>query len=153
MVTHQLQVERRTAKARWLKTDVITLDHATYIPIADEDRDKSAFITRKGCHRFTVMPFGLTCAPSVFHRLMDFVSAGLSYVICLVYLDDIIIFGRTFEEQLSRLEEVFRRMQSANLKLKPTKCSFFQRPVAFLGHVISQDGMSGQEAKIDAIRD
>jgi len=60
------------------------------IPIADEDRDKSAFITRKGCHRFTVMPFGLTCAPSVFQRLMDFVLAGLSYITCLVYLDDII---------------------------------------------------------------
>jgi len=72
------------------------------IPIADEDREKSAFITRKGCHLFTVMPFGLTCAPSVFQRLMDFVLAGLSYVTCLVYLDDIIIFGRTFEEQFSR---------------------------------------------------
>jgi len=63
------------------------------IPIADENRDKSAFLTRKGCHRFTVMPFGLTCAPSVFQRLMDFVLTGLSYITCLVYLDDIIIFG------------------------------------------------------------
>jgi len=80
------------------------------IPIADEDRDKSAFITRKGCHRFTVMPFGLSCTPSVFQRLMDFVLSGLSYITCLVYLDDIIIFGRTFEKQLSRLEEVFRRI-------------------------------------------
>jgi len=75
---------------------------------------------------------------------MDFILAGLSYVTCLVYLDDIIIFGRTFEEQLSRLEEVFRRIQSANLKLKPTKCSFFQRQVAFLSQVISEDGISVQ---------
>ena len=140
------------AGASWFST--LDLRSGYYnIPIADEDRDKSAFITRKGCHRITVMPFGLACAPSVFQRLMDFVLAGLSYVTCLVYLDDIIIFGRTFEEQLSRLEEVFRRIQSANLKLKPTKCSFFQRQVAFLGHVISEDGISVQEAKIDAIRD
>ena len=84
---------------------------------------------------------------------MDFVLSGLSYITCLVYLDDIIIFGRTFEEQLSRLEEVFRRIQSANLKLKPTKCSFFQRQVDFLGHVISADGVSVQEAKVDTIKD
>ena len=72
------------------------------IPIAEEDRDKSAFVTRSGCFRFTVMPFGMTCAPSVFQRLMDFVLCGLSYLTCLVYLDDIIVFGRTFDEQLLR---------------------------------------------------
>jgi len=79
--------------------------------------------------------------------------AGLSYITFLVYLDDIIIFGRTFEEQLNRLEEVFRRIQSANLKLKPTNCSFFQRQVDFLGHVISEDGIAVQSTKIDAIKD
>jgi len=140
------------AGASWFST--VDLRSGYYnIPIADEDRDKSAFITRKGCHRFTVMPFGLTCAPSVFQRLMDFVLSGLSYITCLVYLDDIIIFGRTFEEQLSRLEEVFDRISSANLKLKPTKCSFFQRQVAFLGHIISGEGISVQESKVDAVRD
>jgi len=77
------------------------------IPIAESDRDKSAFITRQGCFRFTVMPFGLTCAPSVFQRLMDVVLCGLSYQTCLVYLDDIIVFGQTFDEQLERLGEVF----------------------------------------------
>ena len=53
------------------------------------------------------MPFGLTGAPSVFQRLMDLVLRGLSYITCLVYLDDIIIFGRTFEEHQERLREVF----------------------------------------------
>ena len=140
------------AGSSWFST--LELHSGYYnIPIADEDRDKSAFITRKGCHRFTVMPVGLTCAPSVFQRLMDFVLPGLLYITCLVYLDDIIIFGRTYEEQLSRLEEVFRWIQSANLKLKPTKCSLFQRQVAFLGQVISEDGISVQENKIDAIKD
>jgi len=70
------------------------------IPIAESDRDKSAFITRQGCFRFTVMPFGLTCAPSVFQRVMDVVLCGLSYQACLVYLDDIIVFGKTFDEQV-----------------------------------------------------
>ena len=123
------------------------------IPIAKEDRDKTAFVTRSGCYRFTVMPFGLTCAPSVFQRLMDFELCGLSYITCLVYLDDIIIFGRTFEEQLIRLSEVFDRIKTANLKLKPSKCSLFQRQVSFIGHVISEAGIAMQTEKIQAVRD
>jgi len=99
------------------------------------------------------MPFGLTGAPSVFQRLMDFVLCGLSYMTCLVYLDDIIIFGKSFEEQLARLREVFSRISSANLKLKPTKCSLFRRSVSFLGHIVSEQGISMQTEKIQAIRD
>ena len=121
------------------------------IPIAEEDRDKSAFITQGGCFRFTVMPFGLTCAPSVFQRLMDLVLCGLSYMTCLVYLDDVIVFGEDFEEQLERLGQVFDRLARANLKLKPSKCSLCQRSVDFLGHVVSADGISMQEAKVVAI--
>ena len=71
----------------------------------------------------------------MFQRLMDFVLCGLSYMTCLVYLDDIIIFGKSFEEQLARLREVFSRIRSANLKLKPIKCSLFRRSVSFLGHI------------------
>ena len=123
------------------------------IPIAEKDRDKSAFVTRRGCFRFTVMPFGLTCAPSVFQRLMDIVLCGLSYLTCLVYLDDVIVFGRNFDEQLERLSEVFDRFRKANLKLKPSKCSLCQRNVEFLGHVVSEDGIAMQDEKISAIRD
>jgi len=89
----------------------------------------------------------------VFQRLMDFVLCGLSYMTCLVYLDDIIIFGKSFEEQLARLREVFSRIGSANLKLKPTKCSLFRRSVSFLGHIVSEQGISMQTEKIQAIRD
>jgi len=62
-------------------------------PIVEEDRDKSAFVTRSGCFRFTVMRIGMTCAPSVFRRLMDYVLCGLLYITYLVYLDHIIVFG------------------------------------------------------------
>jgi len=72
------------------------------------------------------MPFGLTCAPSVFQRLMDLVLHGLAYETFLVYLDDIIIFGRSFEEHLQRLGTVFERLRQAKLKLKPSKCSLLQ---------------------------
>ena len=98
------------------------------------------------------MPFGMTCAPSVFQRLMDCVLAGLSYITCLVYLDDIIVFSRTFDEHLARLDEVFRRIGQANLKLKPSKCSICQRKVEFLGHIVSAGGIAMQPDKVEAVR-
>jgi hypothetical protein len=99
------------------------------------------------------MPFGLTTSPSIFQRLMDLVLHGLAYDICLVYLDDIIIFGRTFDEQMHRLETVFQRLRWAKLKLKPSKCSLLQRKVDFLGHTVSQEGVAMQESKIQAVID
>jgi len=97
------------------------------------------------------MPFGLTCAPSVFQRLMDVVLCGLSYHECLVYLDDIIVFGKTFDEQLTRLGDVFDRLRTTNLKLKPSKCFLCQRSVEFLGHVVSEEGLAMQPSKVEAI--
>ena len=139
------------AGAEWFSTIDLRAGYHN-IPIAEQDRDKSAFVTRRGCFRYTVMPFGMTTSPSVFQRLMDCVLAGLSYITCLVYLDDVIIFGRTFDEQLTRLDEVFCRIRRANLKLKPTKCSLFQREVEFLGHLVSADGVAMQPGKLEAIR-
>jgi len=84
---------------------------------------------------------------------MDLALSGLSYQSCLVYLDDVIVFGHSFDEAMNRLEEVFGRLQMARLKLKPSKCSLFQRSVEFLGHVVSEAGIAMQEDKIAAIRD
>ena len=122
------------------------------IPIKEADRDKTAFITRRGCFRYKVMPFGLTCAPSVFQRLMDLVLCGLTYDSCLVYLDDIIVFARDFQSHRDRLQEVFERLRRANLKLHPSKCFLFQRRVAFLGHVLSEAGIEVQADKIACVR-
>jgi len=92
------------------------------IPIRQQDRDKTAFITRRGCFRYKVLPFGLTTAPSVFQRLMDLVLCGLTYVSCLVYIDDIIVFSKNFSTHLDRLAEVFERLKQAGLKLHIRKC-------------------------------
>jgi len=89
----------------------------------------------------------------VFQRLTDFVICGLSYMTCLIYLDDIIIFGKSYDEQLASLREVFSRIRSANLTLKLSKCSLFLRSVSFLGHVVSEHGISMQSEKVRAIRD
>ena len=87
------------------------------IPIKEEDRDKTTFITRRGSFRYKVLQFGLSTAPSVFQRLMDLVLCGLTYETCLVYLDDIIVYSKDFQTHLLRLEEVLRRLRQANLKL------------------------------------
>ena len=99
------------------------------------------------------MPFGLTCAPSLFQRLMDLVLYGLTYTSVLVYLDDIIVFAMNFDTHVSRLREVLERLRGANLKLHPSKCHLFQRRVSFLGHVISERGVEVQEEKISVVRD
>lgn len=123
------------------------------IPIKESDRDKTAFVTRRGCWRYKVMPFGLTCAPAVFQRLMDLVLCGLSYEACMVYLDDIIIFSADFDSHLERLATVFSRLRWARLKLRADKCFFFRREVSFLGHVVSGHGIAMQPDKVQAVRD
>ena len=87
------------------------------------------------------MPFGLVNTPATFQRLMEIVLAGLQWDHCIIYLDDVLVVGRNFQEHMQRLEAVLQRIQGAGLKLKPSKCSFFQDQVTFLGHVLSREGV------------
>jgi hypothetical protein len=119
--------------------------------IAEEDRDKTAFSTRSGQYRFVVLSMGLANAPSQFQRLMDLVLAGLNFEACLVYLDDIICFSKTFEQHLQRLGAIFDRLVAANLLLTAQKCSLFQPEVHFLGHVVGRSGIAADPSKIDAV--
>ena len=107
------------------------------IEMDGRDRDKTAFVTRQGLFEFKVMPFGLCNAPATFQRLMERVLMGLQWEQCLVYLDDIIVFGATFEETLQRLRHVLDRLRAAGLKLKAKKCDWFGRSVEYLGHIVS----------------
>lgn len=123
------------------------------IEMAPEDKEKTAFVTTLGLFQFRVMPFGLVNAPSTFERLMENVLNGLQWTECLVYMDDIISYSSTFHEGLRRLANVFRRLRAANLKLKPSKCIFFQRQVKFLGHIVSSEGIQTDPEKISAVKD
>ncbi|UYV73470.1 K02A2.6-like [Cordylochernes scorpioides] len=117
------------------------------------DREKTAFSTGNGLYQFTVMPFGLCNAPATFERLMELVLRGLTWKTCLVYLDDVMVMGRTFGEHLKNLQEIFNRLKAANLGLNPRKCQLFQKKVEFLGHTVSAKGIQTSESKILAIRD
>lgn len=101
------------------------------------DREKTAFTTQNGLHEFLRMPFGLASAPSTFQRMMEIVLSGLSFEMCLCYLDDVIIFSRTFDEHCERLRAVLSRFRQHNLRVKLSKCTFGARQVRYLGHLIS----------------
>ena len=98
--------------------------------VAPEDREKTAFCTRYGLYQFTVIPFGLCNAPGTFERLMEQILQGLQWETLLIYLDDVIVFSKDVAGQITRLKEVFTRLGTANLKLKPKKCEFFKTEVA-----------------------
>ena len=123
------------------------------ISMAPEDKQKTAFNTSLGLYQFTVMPFGLANAPSTFERLMENVLRGLQWQECLIYMDDIIVPSTTFSEGLERLERIFIRLSEANLKLKPSKCTFFQKQIQFLGHIVSENGVATDPQKVSAIID
>ena len=131
-----------------------TLDLASgfhQIEMHPDDVEKTAFNTENGHYEFLRMPFGLKNAPSTFQRVMDDVLRGLQNQICLVYLDDIIIFATSLQEHLERLRLVFDRLRDANLKIQVDKCEFLQREVAYLGHIITPDGVKPNPDKISAI--
>ena len=99
------------------------------------------------------MPFGLCSAPATFERLMETVLAGLNWQICLIYLDDIIVIGRTFEDKINNLDKVLTKLRDAGLKLKSRKCQLFAREVEFLGHIISREGIKTDPRKTEAVRE
>ena len=121
------------------------------VEVDEADRQKTAFCTTEGLFQFKVMPFGLCNAPATFQRLMDLVLAGLQWSDCLVYIDDVIMLGRTFDEHLRNLRSVLQRLRESGLRLKPSKCSFFQSEVQYLGHIISRDGVATDPFKTEKV--
>ena len=116
--------------SRWFST-LDLLSGYWQVEVAEGDRDKTAFATQSGLFEFKVMPFGLCNAPATFQRLMDLVLAGVQWSHCLVYMDDIIVVGRSFKDHLQNLSVVLQRLKEANLRLKPAKCSFCKRQLIF----------------------
>ena len=124
------------------------------IEVKPEDRPKTAFISSKrGLFEYVTMPFGLCNAPSTFQRCMELVMKGLQWKTLLIYLDDLIVFSSTFEEHITRLDEVLTRLGEAGLKLKPSKCELFQESVIFLGYLVTPDGVKPDPQKVEAVHD
>jgi hypothetical protein len=98
------------------------------VELETADADKTAFICREGMFKFVTTPFGLCNAGATFQRVIDMVLSGLSFDICLAYIDDVIIFSKTIDDHFARLGLVLERLRGAGLKLKPSKCFLLQNP-------------------------
>jgi transposase InsO family protein len=117
----------------------------------EESRPKAAFTTIYGQFQYRRLPFGLSTSPGAFQKVMNSVLAGLNWIQCLVYLDDILVFSATFDAHLAALEKVFQRLRRADLKIKPKKCEWARTELHYLGHVINTKGKQPDPEKVRAL--
>ncbi|KAM8701783.1 hypothetical protein ACLKA7_000068 [Drosophila subpalustris] len=124
------------------------------IPMAEGSREYTAFtVPGRGLYHWKVMPFGLHSAPATFQRALDGVIGPDMEPHAFAYLDDIIVIGSSMKEHAANLREVLRRLREANLRLNKDKCSFFQKSLVYLGHVVSEAGIHTDPEKINAIKE
>jgi hypothetical protein len=119
------------------------------IPLAEKDRHKAAFRCELGVFQFKVMPFGLNNAPATFTRWMMTTMEGLELNIFLkVYIDDLLIHSTKVKDHPSHLEEVFKRCEAKNVKLRLSKCTFMMEEIPMLGFIINKDGVKKDMTKL-----
>jgi hypothetical protein len=118
------------------------------IEMEELDKEKTAFICSKGLYEYNVMPFGLRNAPGTFQRVMDKILKEYIDKFVVVYIDDIMIYSNSFEDHLTHLNKVLKRLKDNNLIIKLKKCRFAEENIEFLGHVIGKDGIKPDPNKI-----
>lgn len=132
-----------------------TLDLASgfhQVEVDKRDVEKTAFSVENGHYEFLRMPFGLKNAPSTFQRVMDNVLREHIGVRCLVYMDDIIVFSTSLKEHLDNLRKIFDTLKKYNMKVQLDKSEFLHKEVAFLGHIVTCEGVKPNPDKINIIR-
>ena len=115
------------------------------------DVEKTVFRTHHGHFEFLVMPFGLSNAPATFQALMNDVLQPFLRRFVLVFFDDILIYSPSWSEHLQHVRLVLDALRANGLHLKRSKCAFGSRSVAYLGHVISAEGVAMDTAKVEAV--
>ena len=121
------------------------------LPLSDSSKQYVTINTHKGLFEFNRVPFGITSAPAIFQRCMDTLFQGSNGVI--VYLDDILVTGKTIEEHLQNLEVVLSKLSEVGLKLKQQKCIFLAPEVEYLGYTITKEGIKLSASKVQAIQE
>ncbi|KAK2912645.1 hypothetical protein Q8A73_006758 [Channa argus] len=123
------------------------------VELAPEARSKTAFTIGQGLWQFKVMPFGLCNAPATFERLMERVLKDIPRSRCVVYLDDLLVHAKGFEDAINNLAGMFMAIRQAGLRLNPAKCPWLARVTQFLGHVVNEHGVTTDRAKVAAIKE
>ena len=123
------------------------------VPMSDkmDSKDKTTFTCHVGTYRFKYMPFGGMNAPATFQRLMQQVLGSQYNKNVFCYLDDILVTGETWAELMEELQEVFRKLRGANLKLKLKKCEWGKTHIEYLAHMLEHDGYTPNQKKVQAI--
>jgi len=122
------------------------------IRMREGDERKTAFKIKGGLYEWLVIPFSLPNAPSIFMRLINEVLSPFLAIFVAVYFDDIVVYSKSEEHHVQHLEEVFKVLRAQRLFGKLEKCEFFSPQVTFLGYVVSKDGISMDQAKVEAIK-
>jgi hypothetical protein len=120
------------------------------VAIDEEDCCKTAFCGHDGLYEWVVMPFGLKNAPAFFQRLMD-TTLRAQYEFCRCYIDDMIIFSKSFDEHLVHLRAVFAQLRAKQIRCHPKKMRLAVSSVEYLGHFVVPNGTAPQQVKVEAI--
>ena len=120
------------------------------VPLSERSKQYTAFSTPLGLYQFKYLPFGLHGAPATFQRMMDRLLKGKEEY-GAAYMDDLVVFSSEFDEHLEHLKEILETLQEANLTVKPSKCSFAQSKVNYLGYLVGNGNLEPQQTKIAAV--
>ena len=115
--------------------------------LEEESREHVTLNTHMGLYRYTCLPFGIASAPAILQRTMDTILQGLNHVQC--YIDDILVTGANDNKHLRNLEEVLARLMKHGIRVKSSKCTFFQDSVEYLGHKITSNVLHTTTKKVD----
>ena len=121
------------------------------IRVKAEDIPKTAFRTRYGHYEYQVMPFGVTNAPTVFMDYMNRIFCPFLDSFVVVFIDDILVYSKTFEEHEKHLITILQILKDKELYAKLSKCEFWLKEIKFLGHVISKEGISVDPTQVETV--
>lgn len=125
----------------------------TQLEMDPEHKEKTAFRTHRGLFQFKRMPFGLRNGPSIFQRITQGILSPYLWIFCLVYIDDIVVYSKSYEAHIDHLDKVLTLIEESGITLSPTKCHLFYGSILLLGHKVSRLGLSTHEEKVKAVLD
>ena len=144
-------IERMEGAKYWTTLDAASAYWS--VELEEKDREKTAFSIPHGKFEFNVMTFGLRNAGATYQRMMDIILSGLPPDRVLAYLDDIVIFSKSFDEHKRVVDMVLDKLEAAGITLRPEKCVFGSNEVNYLGYYMNEEGIRPQKALVEAIQD